>query len=228
MYDVFPEKYDGTIKYNVISNSKPDQFTLNELGEFTAKESAEVDVLITNSTGDIQYQYLTLMIVRSVLYKGLSNNVSYNKDVQIIFQNAKESTVNGQSLSNGQIFKEEGDYQIELTDYANKITQISFTIDKTPPVFTVLPYDTQPTKEPVKVSVYTDVGQILSFTFYRNESHEFVAYDKAGNRNTITITIDHFDFDPPIVEGVTNNQLTNQPVTIIFNEGLATLNGKSL
>ena len=37
----------------------------------------------------------------------------------------------------------------------------------------------------------------------------------------------NIDKEAPVVEGVTNNQRTNQPVTITFNEGTATLNGEA-
>ena len=43
------------------------------------------------------------------------------------------------------------------------------------------------------------------------------------------MTTVHFGVDStsPEVSGVTNNQRTNQPVTITFNEGTATLNGEA-
>ena len=42
-----------------------------------------------------------------------------------------------------------------------------------------------------------------------------------------TVTITNIDKEAPVVSGVTNNQLTNHPVTITFNEGTATLNGEA-
>ncbi|MCT4796613.1 Ig-like domain-containing protein, partial [Exiguobacterium alkaliphilum] len=48
--------------------------------------------------------------------------------------------------------------------------------------------------------------------------------DTIGNETVETFTIDR---TRPVVTGVTANQLTNQSVTIRFNEGTATLNGKA-
>jgi hypothetical protein len=52
-----------------------------------------------------------------------------------------------------------------------------------------------------------------------------VVKDKAGNKTTVYFTIDK---TAPVISGVENNALYNKDVTISFNEGTATLNGKAI
>ncbi|WP_066258950.1 L,D-transpeptidase family protein [Neobacillus drentensis] len=53
--------------------------------------------------------------------------------------------------------------------------------------------------------------------------HTFVLTDAAGNKTTVVFTIDK---TAPVVSGVSNNALYNKDVTVSFNEGTATLDGK--
>jgi len=52
-----------------------------------------------------------------------------------------------------------------------------------------------------------------------------VVKDAAGNKTTVVFTIDK---TAPLVSGVSNNALYNKDVTISFNEGTATLDGKTV
>ena len=55
--------------------------------------------------------------------------------------------------------------------------------------------------------------------------HTVVLTDAAGNKTTVVFTIDK---TAPVVSGVSNNALYNKDVAISFNEGTATLDGKTV
>ncbi|WML24844.1 L,D-transpeptidase family protein [Neobacillus sp. OS1-33] len=52
-----------------------------------------------------------------------------------------------------------------------------------------------------------------------------VVTDKDKNKTTVVFTIDK---TAPVIKGVSNNAFYNRDVTIVFNEGTATLNGKAI
>ena len=225
-YEVYPQNYDGTLKYRLITEVDPSEFMLNEDGTYWTKTSIQVDILVTNQNETIQYDYFVLSIDLPVQVKGFINYKWYNSDIQILFKHAVLATINQQPLTNGQIIREEGEYFIELVDSLGETTELSFVIDKTPPNFTILPFDTTPTNQPVRVTVQTDEGWKVSHTYESNGSHTFEAFDKAGNRGSITVSIDHIDLLPPEIDGITDGASYKDPVVISFIEGVVTLNGK--
>jgi alpha-tubulin suppressor-like RCC1 family protein len=224
----FPTNYDGTIKFTLLSEDVPGRFTIDDQGSFDVSQPVTAIVSITNSSGTILYKNISITAYDSVIAKGVINGKSYNRDVQIFFRDSLLSYINGQSLTNGDIIREEGSYQIEFTDAVGEVKKLAFTIDKTPPIITVVPYDATPTNKPVTIFATTDEGQQLFHTFIDNGSFEFVATDRAGNIGTLTVTVNHIDLIPPEVYGVENGKHYNQDVTITFSEGTVKLNNTEI
>ncbi|MBD2867721.1 hypothetical protein IDH41_03960, partial [Paenibacillus sp. IB182493] len=117
---------------------------------------------------------------------------------------------------------------MRLTDSAGNTTEFndSIILDTTPPVVTGVT-NNQFTKQNVS-AVFTEGAATLNGSPYTSgtiisaeREHTLIVTDAAGNTNTITFTIDK---TAPTVSGVTHNSYSNQPVTITFTEGSATLN----
>ena len=65
--------------------------------------------------------------------------------------------------------------------------------DLTPPIITIVPYDTTPTNLSVTIFASTNKGTLNSdfYTFESNGDFTFVAIDDAGNVSELTVKIDH-------------------------------------
>jgi hypothetical protein len=156
---------------------------------------------------------------------GVENNQYYNTNRTITY-NEGTAMLNGEDFTSGTEVTEEGIYVLVVMDRAGNTTTVNFVIDKTAPEITVGSYSTLPTNQDVTVTVSTDEGTLnaTSHTFTENGSFVFIATDLAGNVTQETVTISHIDKIAPEVSGVENNQYSNTNLTIIFNEGVATLN----
>ncbi|WP_088043327.1 S8 family serine peptidase [Bacillus sp. EAC] len=158
---------------------------------------------------------------------GVSNNGLYNHDV-IITINEGTAKLNGDTISNGTAVSKEGIYSLIVTDQAGNISKVTFTIDKIAPHVTGVSnnglYNHNVTVIFKEGTATLNGEGITSGTVVSKEgTNTLIVKDQAGNITTLTFTIDK---TAPVVTGVSKNGLYNKGVTIKFNEGTATLNGK--
>ena len=160
------------------------------------------------------------------------------------------ATINGISYSKGQLIKDDGDYEIILTDNAGNINVYSFTIDKTAPVGILYIYQNDTFSELGELSATagnlvfkweeadctaTVNGEPYSSGTEINTEGEyvFVLVDKAGNSSTYKGIIDK---TPPEIlafntnqESMSDGDITRHNIYFTWNERscIATLNGEA-
>lgn len=161
---------------------------------------------------------------------GVKNNISYNKDVKITFDEGT-ALLNGAGFKNGQIVSKQGKYTLVVKDEESNTTTITFTIDKTKP--------TTPTMSAVSdqsttvtgtaeagstVKLYINGKFQKSTTAASNKSYKFTiskqksgstvsvtATDKAGNVSA-TKSLKVLDKTPPALPVV--NKVTSKSKTV--------------
>ena len=143
-----------------------------------------------------------------ILLSGVEDGKIYRESVRIFF-NEGSATLNGASLVNGTTVTAEGNHTLRITDNNGKVRTVRFTIDRTPPVITILPYSTEPAQGPLTVQATVNEGalNVTSYTFEANGSFTFVAVDAAGNRSEKVITVTHlieFIYGDANADGVVN------------------------
>lgn len=137
-------------------------------------------------------------------------------------------------------FTENGSFEFIGTDLAGNEAKQTVTItniDKVAPIITILPYDTNPTNQPVLVTVETNEGQLVvdHYEFLDNGSFTFSATDAVGNVTTKVVTITHIDliapeiviapfgvsptYDSIIVKAATNEGTLNQSSHTFYSNG---------
>jgi hypothetical protein len=102
--------------------------------------------------------------------------------------------------------------------------------DRTPPVITVDPFETNPTNQDVTVVARTNEGTLNqeSYTFTENGSFTFIATDEARNVTEKIVTITNIDKTAPIITvGSYSTLPTNQDVTVAASTNEGTLNKTS-
>ena len=159
---------------------------------------------------------------------GVTNNGSYNKDVKVLFNEGKAS-LNGKTFKSGTFIKAAGKYTLIVTDTAGNKTSVKFTIDKTAPKVTGIKNNGFYNKN-VKV-VFNEGKASLNGKAFKSGTfikaagkYTLTVTDTAGNKTTVKFTIDK---TAPKISGVKNNSYYRKNVKVTFNEGKATLNGKS-
>jgi hypothetical protein len=160
------------------------------------------------------------------IVSGVVNNLHYNTNLTITF-NEGSATLNGVAFVSGTSVSAEGVYVLVVTDLANNVTTVNFTIDTTAPVVTGVSnnayYNVDRTISFNEGSATLNGSAFVSGTTVSAEGvYVLVVTDDASNSITINFVIDK---TPPIVSGVVNNLHYNTNRTITFNEGSATLNG---
>ncbi|MEH7612423.1 Ig-like domain-containing protein [Gottfriedia acidiceleris] len=161
---------------------------------------------------------------------GVKNNISYNKDVKITFDEGT-ALLNGAGFKNGQIVSKPGKYTLVVKDEESNTTTITFTIDKTKP--------TTPTMNTVSdqsttitgtaeagstVKLYINSKLQKSTTAASNKSYKFTiskqksgttvsvtSTDKAGNVSA-TKSLKVLDKTPPALPVV--NKVTSKSKTV--------------
>ncbi|WP_429840782.1 Ig-like domain-containing protein [Brevibacillus sp. FIR094] len=184
---------------------------------------------------------------------GVANGSFYTADVTLVFDDGT-ATLNGAPFASGTKVSAEGKYTLVVTDTAGNTTTVTFTLDKTPPTGTlainngathtnsqdvILQIDATDISSKVKVKLSNDniswsapenVATSKAWKLTNGDGQKTVyvqLIDEAGNTHDLQSTIT-LDTVAPVVTGVENNKLYNQSVTISFNEGKATLNGKPI
>lgn len=119
---------------------------------------------------------------------GIENGGVYNSDRFIEFMGS--ATLNGNPFTSGTLVSAEGVYHLIITNGSVETTFL-FTIDKTDPIITIAPYNTDPTNLDITVTASVNEGTLNddSHTFTVNGSFTFIATDLAGNSASKTITI---------------------------------------
>ena len=164
------------------------------------------------------------------IVSGVKNNISYNKDVKITFDEGT-AVLNVAGFKNGQIVSKPGKYTLVVKDEESNTTTITFTIDKTKP--------TTPTMNSVSdqsttitgtaeagstVKLYINGKLQKSTTAASNKSYKFIiakqksgttvsvtATDKAGNVSA-TKSLKVLDKTPPALLVV--NKVTSKSKTV--------------
>lgn len=138
-----------------------------------------------------------------IILSGVEDGGAYNHEVYPDI-NEGDALLNGKLFMPGSEVSAEGDYVLEATDMNGKTRTVRFTIDKTAPVISVVPYDTKPAAKPFTVYVTVNEGELEvdHHVFEDNGSFTFRATDKAGNSSSLTVTLTHLrDFLPGDVNG---------------------------
>ncbi|MCG7344418.1 Ig-like domain-containing protein [Sporosarcina sp. ACRSL] len=223
-YITSPTNQDITVN---VSMNEPG--TLNA-ESYTFKENGEFEFIATDRAGNETKKKIVISNIDKVapVITVFSYNTSPTNQDVIVTAETNEGTLNATSHK----FTENGSFDFIARDDAGNETVVTITItniDKTPPVITVNPYNTDPTNQDVVVTVTTNEGTLntTSHTFEENGEFEFVARDEAGNVTVVTITITNIDKTPPVVSNVVNGFAYNTNVTPTFNEGTALLNGEA-
>ncbi|MBD3920983.1 InlB B-repeat-containing protein [Paenibacillus sp. PR3] len=160
---------------------------------------------------------------------GVTEGGLYNTNRTITFDEGT-ATLNGSAFANGGTVSVEGGYTLIVTDAANNVTTVHFTIDTTPPtisgVMNGISYNTNRTITISDGIAMLDGSAFISGSTVSVEGmHTVIAIDAAGNTRTISFIIDK---TAPIVSGITNGGVYSVNRTIVFNEGTATLNGSAI
>ncbi|MGG2025520.1 Ig-like domain-containing protein [Gottfriedia sp. S16(2024)] len=162
---------------------------------------------------------------------GVKNNISYNKDVKITFDEGT-ALLNGAGFKNGQIVSKQGKYTLVVKDEESNTTTITFTIDKTKPttptMSTVSDQSTTVTgtaEAGSTVKLYINGKFQKSTTAASNKSYKFTiskqksgstvsvtATDKAGNVSA-TKSLKVLDKTPPALPVVNNVTSKSKTVT---------------
>lgn len=159
---------------------------------------------------------------------GIEEGKTY-KEVTPTFDEGN-ATLSGQPYASGTAIVTSGEHTLIVTDEAGNETTIRFTIDNAPPVLTgftagkayyrsVAPRFDEGTAT-LNGEPYTS-GKLIS----QPGKYTLRLSDATGNE---TVTIFTIDRTAPVISGVKSRQVTNQSVTIQYNEGTATLNGKRI
>jgi large repetitive protein len=125
--------------------------------------------------------------------------------------------------------KTAGVYTLIVTDTAGNKTTVKFTIDKTAPKVTGVSNNTYVNKD-VKLT-FNEGKATLNGKAFTNGTwvktagvYTLIVTDTASNKTTVKFIIDK---TAPKVTGVKNKAKYTKDVKITFNEGKATLNGKT-
>ncbi|RHW43390.1 hypothetical protein D1B31_01635 [Neobacillus notoginsengisoli] len=221
-YITSPTNKDITVKVSMNEDG-----TLNQ-ESYTFKENGEFEFIATDRAGNETKKKIVITNIDKVapVITVFSYNTSPTNQDVVVTAETNEGTLNATSHT----FTENGYFDFIATDAAGNETVervIITNIDKTVPVITIDPYNTDPTNKDVVVTVKTNEGTLnaASHTFEQNGKFDFVATDDAGNVTTVTVKITNIDKTPPAVSNVINGFAYNTNVAPAFDEGTATLNG---
>ncbi len=182
-------------------------------------------LIVTDQSGNTTTRQFTID-TKAPVVSGISSRYT-NKDVTLSFDEGS-ATMNGKAVASSTTVSTEGDYELVVRDKAGNETKVSFTIDRTPVAVTGAEEGKayQQTRLQFTEGKATLNGQAyVSDTLIEAEgTYVFQVTDLAGNMTTINFVIDR---TVPNVSGVTDGGLYNKPVSPLFNEGTATLNGNA-
>ncbi|WP_404410188.1 Ig-like domain-containing protein [Exiguobacterium aurantiacum] len=190
-------------------------------------QEGSYELIVTDSAKNVtRIQFL--LDWTPIKVNGIEEGKTY-KEVTPTFDEGN-ATLSGQPYASGTAIVTNGEHTLIVTDEAGNETTIRFTIDNTPPVLTgfttgkayyrsVAPRFDEGTAT-LNGEPYTS-GKLIS----QPGKYTLRLSDATGNETVTTFTIDR---TAPVISGVKSRQVTNQSVTIQYNEGTATLNGKRI
>ncbi len=221
---------ENGVQYNTNRNPAFNEGTATLNGEnFTSgtlvNQEQTYTLIVTDAAGNITTVIFTIDKTPPVII-GITDGTYYKTDLTITFDEGN-ATLNGAVFTSGTTVTIEDSYTLIVTDLASNVTTVAFVLDKTAPIITIDPYNTDPTNLDITVTADTNEGSlnVTSHIFTENGSFTFIATDLAGNVSERTVTITNIDKNAPAVSGVSNNFFYNNSRIITFDKGTATLNG---
>lgn len=166
--------------------------------------------------------------------KNVENGSYTNKDVVFTWSEEATATVtmNGEisEYKSGEVLRDEGIYEIVLTNYDGQTFVVTFVIDKTAPEFELVGAENENTVNSDVCAKWTDENLVVTVTFdgktteYLSGTHlaesgfyKLTFTDRAGNTAEATFAIDKkVDFEMNTADGF----ITSEDVIIKANEEL--------
>lgn len=158
----------------------------------------------------------------------VSDGATYRR--ALINFNEGIAKLNGTEIQTGHEVIKDGKYDLVVTDTAGNTTKLSFEVDSIAPIVSGVENGKRYNRS-ITPTFTEGIGKLNGKPFTNGTvvqlegTYNLIVEDKAGNITTIQFSI---DVTAPIVTGVTTNCSYSLPVVISFNEGTATLNGKSI
>ena len=162
------------------------------------------------------------------IVSGVVNNKSYNTDKTITF-NKGTATLNGKAFTSGTTVTAQGEYTLIITDSSQRATTVRFFIDKSNLAVSGIE-DGKTYNKNVTITFNNGTATLNGNTFtsgtvVSNEgSYVLQITGVYGYTATYNFTIDK---TAPVVTGAVNGGIYNNPVTITFSDGTATMNGNA-
>ncbi len=214
---------------DVVVRAETNEGTLNTTSH-TFTENGSFDFIATDAAGNTKVETIKITNidkVAPVITLNPYNQDPTNQDVTVTVT-TNEGTLNASSHT----FTQNGEFKFVATDAAGNVTTVTVTIstiDKTPPtvsnVINGFAYNRNVTP------TFSEGTATINGKPHNSDSeisaegnYTLVVTDAVGNATTVKFTIDK---TAPVVSGVLNNQYTKEDVIPTFNEGTATLNGKT-
>jgi hypothetical protein len=165
---------------------------------------------------------------KPVTVTGVESGKTYQRVTPLFSEGT--AVLNGVPFRSGTIIDQSGDYVLVVTDEAGNETTIRFTIDNTPPALTGFTtgksyYRSVALRFDEGTATLNDVPYKSGKLVNQPGKYTLRLIDEFGNETVRVFTIDR---TAPVISGVKSRQVTNQSVTIQYNEGTATLNGKPI
>lgn len=188
-------------------------------------EEGTYELVVTDQAGNVSTVNFTIDKTSPII-DGVKNGESYNKDVEVTF-NEGTATLNGAPFESGSKVTEEGQYTINVVDKAGNISTSTFVIDKTAPVVNNLKsgetYKEDMTPQFNEGTATLDGKPYEPGTPVTEEgSHTLVVKDKAGNTTVVNFTIDKSMPKTLDLKGkvqTSNGPVANAKVTLVDADG---------
>ena len=205
----------------------------------TIEQESEYTIILTDCAGNSStYTFVIDKTAPVGELEGVTDAGCTNSNVSFTWtERTATATLNGAAYVSGTTIRAEGEYTIVLTDRAGNSSTYTFTIDRMPPVGTLIGVENGGFTS-LKVSfVWEDLtarcalngAEYLSGTTIEEEGeYTIILIDRAGNSSEYSFTIDK---TAPMgeLEGVTDAGCTNGNVSFTWTErsATATLNGEA-
>ncbi len=202
----------------------------------TVLSDGKYTVVVTSDAGK-KTELSFIVDTKAPVINGFDDESHYSVDVTVNVEDHNIVSIknNGEEITNGTTFTEDGVYVITATDIVGREVTKTFTIDKTDPNIAIsgtsinnngiYTGDVTISVEDANISTIVDKdGNEVegNATFTEDGTYTITATDKAGNETTVTFTIDNAS---PVVSGVEDGEVYGEKVTVSFDKGTATLNG---
>jgi len=163
-----------------------------------------------------------------VVINGVKNGATYQQGTA--FFNEGNGLLNGVPYVSGTTITESGEYNLAVTDEAGNVTRVWFFIDNLAPNVSgfldgIINYQEVSPTFIEGTATLNGIPYVSGTKVIQEGKYILSVTDRAGNETVIHFSIDR---TAPVISGVTSKQLTNKSVTVAFNEGSATLNGKNI